>query len=166
MPAGHLDRPFSPEERLACQRAYVRHQGLIRTLGRRLTEEFRFLDKATVYSCVDVAFLKAFRAHDERKGKFSTIFVTLARYEIKHCIRDSHNLIRLPQKKHYLLVALWKHLANGLTLAQAAERLACPADELIELARMAKTPTSFNDVDDEEQACPRPTPMQLLDSAG
>ncbi len=166
MPAGHLDRPFSPEERVACQRAYVRHQGLIRTLGRRFSEEVRFLDRATVYSCIDVAFLKAFRAHDERKGKFSTIFTTLARYEIKHCIRDSHNLIRLPQKKHYLLVGLWKLLKDGMTLAEAAEQLDCAPHELIELARMSKTPTSFNETDDEEQACPRPTPMQLLDSVG
>ena len=166
MPAGHLDRPFSPQERLACQRAYVRHQGLIRTLGRQLSDEFGFLDRSTIYSCIDIAFLKAFRAHDESRGKFSTIFVTLSRYEIRHAIRDSYNLIRLPQKTHYQLVRLRKVLSTGATLAEAAEQLQCDSDDLLRLLQMTQTPVSFNDVDDEQHACPRPNPMQLLDAAG
>ena len=151
MPAGHLDRPFSPEERLACQRAYVRHQGLIRTLGRQLTQKYSHLDPGDVFSCIDVAFLKAFRVYTPAKGQFSTLLLHFSVGAIRHFLRDQHPMVRVPRRQHELIEKARRRIDTGTPAATVfLERGIDPSlyNRAMELERMA----SLHAYDEEDDA--------------
>lgn len=164
MAKGHLSQPFSPEERAECQRAYVRHQGLLRTLGQQFCRTYSYLDRSVVYSCIDLAFLKAFRAWDPDKGKFSTILASFARGEVRHYIRDHHGYIRLP-RAHQTLLANARRLMvqKGLSVRKTAVELGCDLDLLLELIQMNHTPGNTDRIA-HDTVCPRPGPMELLEA--
>ncbi len=162
MPAGHLDRPFSPEERVACQRAYVRHQGLIRTLGRQFCQRYPQLDQGVIFSCIDVAFLKAFRAYDEKKGKFSTILASFARGAIRHYIRDHHELVHVPWRQRAVVEQAKRMLNEGHPVSRVVAELKIERTLLVQIIGLDRVATTR--YEEDESLCHRPTPMELLET--
>jgi DNA-directed RNA polymerase specialized sigma subunit len=162
MPAGHLDRPFSPEERLSCQRAYVRHQGLIRTLGRQLCQRYPQIDRGVVFSCIDLAFLKAFRAFDESKGKFSTILLAFSRGAIRHYLRDQHELVHVPWRQRAVIEQAKELLADGHSIHYVVAELGL--DRLLLKQVLSLDEIRVTCYEEDEAACHRPTPMELLET--
>ena len=163
MAGGHLDHPFSPAEREQCRRAYVQHQGLVRTIGRQFCRRYGYLDRSTIYSAIDIAFLKAFRAWDPAKGRFSTIFAAFARGEVHHYIRDHHGLIRLPRAHQTLLAAARRLLGEGMSLRQVITTLDCDRTVLLQALRLSQTMHNTSD-NVEAVFCHRPQPMELLEA--
>lgn len=162
MPAGHLDRPFSPEERLACQRAYVRHQGLIRTLGRQFCQRYPQLDQGVIFSCIDVAFLKAFRAYDEKKGKFSTIFASFCRGGIRQYLRDHHEMVHVPWRQRAVVEKAKALIDAGHPVRSVVAELKIERTLLVQILGLDRMNTTR--YEEGESLCHRPTPMELLEA--
>lgn len=120
---GWLKAPLTRKEQRRMGQMYVEHQGLIRLLGAKLTRQFPMVDTLDVFSCIDVAFLKACRAFSPNHGKFSTIFTKFATGEIRHFIRDHNFVIAAPSKVRELSVPVRRLLRNGHSLDDVAQIL-------------------------------------------
>ena len=142
-------------------RLYVRHQGLIRLLGSKLTRQFPMVDKLDVYSCIDVAFLKSCRAFDPNKGKFSTIFTRFASGEVRHFIRDHNWQVKAPGPLRDLSRAAKQLLNRGHDLQETAVLLNVQQSSIVEALKA--TAEVFHEVAGwEHHRCTRATPMEQL----
>ena len=158
---GWLKEPLTPQESKRIGQLYVRHQGLIRLLGSKLTRQFPMVDKLDVFSCIDVAFIKSCRAFDPSKGKFSTIFTRFASGEVRHFIRDHNWQIKAPGPMRELSRAAKQLLNQGHSLTEASELLGADPSSIVEA--MKATAEVFHEVAGwEHHQCPRATPMEQL----
>lgn len=161
--ASHLEQPLSKEEQRRFGRMYVEHRGLIRLLGHKLGRQFHMMRKEDVYSSIDVAFLKACRAWDPIKGKFSTILTSFAIGECKHYVRDQNFALRAPGKVRQLGQDARRLLDEGFNSGYACKALNCTAQELKE-ALLATSGLAHEQKGFSLHICPRPTPWEVLEA--
>ena len=119
--------------------------------------------KEDVYSSIDVAFLKACRAWDPAKGKFSTILTSFAIGECKHYVRDQNFALRAPGKVRQLGQDARRLLDEGFNAGYACKALNCTAQELKE-ALLATSGLAHEQKGFSLHVCPRPTPWEVLEA--
>jgi len=156
-----LAQPLTREERHRCGRLYAENIQLVRWLGHRLTRKYQQMRREDVYSCIDVAFLKAFRAWDPERGKLSTILERFARGECCHWIRDHNFGLTAPGHVRELGRKARRLIDWGVPPAQAARELGVTTDKLRE-ALVATSGTDHETRDWALHECQRPTPWELL----
>ena len=111
---GWLCEALSKQEQREMRKAYVEHQGLIKLMGAKMIRKYPMVETLDVYSCIDMAFIKSWRAWDPDKGKFSTIFTSFASGEIRHFIRDHNFAVTAPNKVRAMSVS-YTHLTLPTT---------------------------------------------------
>ena len=156
-----LKKPLTREEQKEMSRLYVEHQGLVRLLGSKLTAKYAMVDSLDVFSCIDVAFLKACRAHDPARGKFSTVLTVYAEGEIKHFIRDHNFMITAPPQVREMSTTVRKLAAKNYTLSEIAETLGTTTERIRECL-IATTGVAHEQKHWEHHYCHRPTPLDVL----
>lgn len=102
---------------------YAEHIRLIKTFGRRYAQRYRHMRAEDVFSCVDFAFIKATRAWDPAKGRFSTIFARMIEGECSHWRRDHGYGIRSTDQCQQLGNSARRLMGDGLSLAQTREQM-------------------------------------------
>lgn len=162
--APHLAAPLTPQERRSIQRLYVEHRGLIRMFGSKLGRKYRYcLDVEAVYSCIDMAFIKACRVMDPAKGKLSTILGVYAEGEIKHYIRDYNFSVKAPGEVRETGQKARQLLAGGMSLADVAVAVKSTPDGVRD-ALLATAGVAHDIMGFDLHECPRPTPWDLVDA--
>lgn len=161
--SSHLERPLSKEEQRHFGRMYVEHRGLIRLLGHKLGRQFHMMRREDVYSSIDIAFLKACRAWDPVKGKFSTILTSFAVGECKHFVRDQNFALRAPGKVRQLGQDARRLLDEGFVPVAVCRMLSCDAQQLKE-ALLATAGLAHEQKGFSLHICPRPTPWEVLEA--
>ena len=156
-----LKDPIGPRERRWMNKAYVDNQGLIRLLGSKLTAKYAMVDSLDVFSCIDVAFIKACRAYKASKGEFSTILTVYAEGEIKHFIRDHNFMITAPPQIREMSTAVRKLAAKNYTISEIAETLGTTTERIRECL-IATTGVAHEQKHWEHHYCHRPTPLDVL----
>ena len=156
-----LKDPIGPRERKWMNNAYVENQGLIRLLGSKLTKKYPMLDNLDVFSCIDIAFIKACRAYKASKGEFSTILTVYAEGEIRHFIRDHNFMISAPPQVRELSTTVRQLIAKGLSLSAIAETLGTTIERVRE-SIIATTGVAHEQKHWEHHYCHRPTPLDVL----
>ena len=160
---GWLASALTRQEQRDFGRLYVRHQGLIRLLGSKLTRAFPSVDALDVFSCIDVAFLKSCRAYDPSKGKFSTIFTRFASGEVRHFIRDHNWQIKAPVAMRERSRTAQQLLSCGNSIEHTAQLMGVSV-AAIEEALWATTAVAHETADWEYHKCPTATPMERLEA--
>lgn len=121
---GYLIKPFTPAERRNCDRLYKANIGLVKLFKDRLSKKFRYmLDPESVDSCVDIAFLKAFRTWDRERFKLSTWLGVLAEGEVRHYLRDANWSVSAPGEVRQLGLSARQKLATQMTVNEVAAEL-------------------------------------------
>lgn len=160
---GYLATPLTRDEQLVCEHLYRKHLALVRHMGRKLSRKYTAVERDDVYSCINIAFIKACRAWDPAKGKFSTIFGVLAESAIRHFIRDSNWTIKAPGGVRTLGFKVKYLLNDGLTLDQVCDHLSITKDTAKD-ALSAVQGVDHEIKDFAYHLCPRPTPWELLEA--
>jgi DNA-directed RNA polymerase specialized sigma subunit len=156
-----LATPFSKQEQRDAGRLYAENIKLIRWLGHRMTRRFPMMRREDVYSCIDVAFLKTFRAWQPEKGKLSTILERFASGECSHFVRDHNFSVSAPGHVRDLGRRARKLLDLGMPAAQVCRDLGITTDKLRE-ALVATSGVDHETRDWAMHECPRPTPWDVL----
>jgi hypothetical protein len=102
---------------------YVEHIALVKAFGRRYVNRYRHMRAEDVFSCIDFAFIKACRAWDPARGRFSTIFARLIEGECSHWRRDHGYGIRSTDACQHLGNLARRLMGEGLTLRQARDQM-------------------------------------------
>ena len=161
---GHLATPLTDEERRRFTRLYREHAGLVRMMGRRLQGKYTGVRAEDIYSCVDVAFIKACRAWDPAKGRFSTIFGVFCTGEVRHFIRDHNWDMKAPGAVRALGIRGRLMLRSGLPMAYVCEELGV-TQEALKLAMFAVQSFDHEIRGFQDHECPRPTPWECVEQA-
>jgi DNA-directed RNA polymerase specialized sigma subunit len=160
----HLAKPFTKEEQRRFGRMYAENIGLIRMFGGKLCRKYRHcMATEDIFSCVDIAFLKACRAHDPERGKLSTIFWTFAQGECLHFLRGSNWTIKATHKARLLGNSARKLMALGWTSLAICKELGCTKTELKD-ALLATAGVAHDVKGFDLHVCPRPTPWEVLEA--
>lgn len=160
--AGWLAEPFTREERRAAARLYAENIALVKWMCGKMLRRYTIMRREDVYSCVDVAFLKTFRAWLPERGKLSTIFERFARGECSHFIRDHNFGISAPGHVREMGRRARKLLDHGMPFAQVCRDLGVTPDKLRE-ALVATCGIDHETQDWSLHECPRPTPWDVLE---
>ena len=158
---GWLAEPLTRAEQREIGRKSVENQGLVRLLGSKMCKKYPMVDNLDVFSCIDIAFLKACRAHDSARGKFSTTLTVYAEGEIRHFIRDHNFMISAPSQLRELSTAVRKLAAQGHSLPAIAETLGTTTERVRE-SIIATTGVAHEQKHWEHHLCSRPTPFDVL----
>lgn len=162
---GWLAEPLSRAEQRRFGRFYADNVRLVRMFAGRLLARYGHCIRAEdINHCCDLAFLKACRAHDPKRGRFSTIFWKFAVGEVRHHIRDSNWEIQAPGRVRERGVRARQLLDAGLSPAQACRELNCSPDDL-RLALVATIGMEHDVRGFDLHLCPRPTPWEALEAA-
>lgn len=102
---------------------YAEHIALVKTFGRRYVARYRHMRAEDVFSCIDFAFIKACRAWDPARGRFSTIFARLIEGECSHWRRDHGYGIRSTDSCQAIGNMARRLMGDGLTLRQVRQQM-------------------------------------------
>ena len=161
---GHLSQPLTREEQRRFGRMYAENIGLIKMFGSKLCRKLgHCMAREDIFSCCDVAFLKACRAWDPERGKLSTIYWAFAQGECLHFLRSHNWSIRASHKVRLLGNSARKLLAMGWTPAAVCEELEVSRDDLRD-ALLATAGIAHDTKGFDLHVCPRLTPMELLEA--
>jgi len=160
----HLAKPLTREEQRRFGRMYAENIGLIRMFGGKLGRKYgHCMAREDIYSCVDLAFIKACKAWDPAKGKLSTIFWTFAQGEVLHFLRGSNWTIKASHKVRLLGNQARRLMALGWQTPAICKELSCSRqdlkDALLATAGIAHDVKGF-----DLHVCPRLTPMEVLEA--
>jgi DNA-directed RNA polymerase specialized sigma subunit len=160
----HLAKPLSREEQRRFGRMYAENIGLIKMFGSKLIRKFgHCMAKEDIFSCIDVAFLKACRAWKPERGKLSTIFWSFAQGEVLHYLRSHNWSIKATHKMRLLGNQARKLMALGWDSAAVCRELSCSKndlkDALLATAGIAHEVKGF-----DLHVCPRMTPWEVLEA--
>lgn len=161
--ASWLAEPFSRQEQRDCGRLYAENIKLIHWLAHRFRLRYPMMRREDIYSCVDVAFLKTFRAWDPNRGKLSTLLEKFAAGECNHFIRDNNFSVSAPGHVREMGRRARRLLDCDMPAAQVCRQLGITADKLRECL-VATSGTDHECRDWEFHECPRPQPMELLEA--
>lgn len=89
MKLDHLAKPLSSYEQWMIGQMYKKHIQLVRYFGHKCLNKYPYVNEQDVYSCIDIAFVKAARTWNQEKGTFSTILGHFVNGEIRHFIRSN-----------------------------------------------------------------------------
>jgi DNA-directed RNA polymerase specialized sigma subunit len=86
---GVLVTKLSNYERYKIDRLYRENVGLFKLITKKMIEQYRAVPVEEIFSCMNIAFIKAARSYDPKKGKLGTILNQFARGEVSHYIVSS-----------------------------------------------------------------------------
>lgn len=86
---GSLKTKLTNYERWKIGKLYQANEGLVKYFGKQLIEQFPQVPPVEIYSCINIAFVKAARTWDEEKGKFSTVLGYFCKGEVRHYLRTN-----------------------------------------------------------------------------
>lgn len=86
---GVLTTKLSNYERYKIDRLYRENVGLFKLITKKMIEQYRGVPIDEIFSCMNIAFIKAARSYDPKKGKLGTILNQFARGEISHYVVSS-----------------------------------------------------------------------------
>ena len=143
---------------------YAEHIGLIKMFSGKLCRKYRHcMATEDIFSCVDVAFLKACRAWDPAKGRLSTIFWTFAQGECLHYLRSHNWAIKATHKERILGNSARKLMQLGWDAPSICKELKCSRNDLKD-ALLATAGVAHDVKDFELHVSHYPTPMELLEA--
>jgi DNA-directed RNA polymerase specialized sigma subunit len=163
-PRGYLATPLERHEQLHVTRMYREHGGLVNHMGRKFCRKFRALRCEDVFSCIDIAFIKACRKWDPEKGAFSTVLGVCSEGEIRHFIRDHNWAIKAPGAVRELGTRARFMLLAGQSLPDVCTALKTDADTL-KHALFAVQSLDHEQHGFARHVCPRPTPWEALEQS-
>ena len=160
----HLAQPLTREEQRRFGRMYAENIGLIKMFGSKLCRKFgHCMAREDIFSCCDIAFLKACKAWDPVKGKLSTIFWSFAQGECLHYLRSHNWSIKASHKVRLLGNSARKLLGMGWEPGAVCQELGISRDDLkdalLATAGMAHDVKGF-----DLHVCPRATPWEVLEA--
>lgn len=161
--SGYLSTPLTRDEQLAFDHLYRQHLPLVRHMGRKLSRKYSAVERDDIYSCVNLAFLRACRAWDPSRGKFSTIFGIFCESAVTHFIRDNNWSIKAPGGVRTIGFKVKYMLRDGASMEEVCEALNITQEK----ARDALFSVQSLDHEIKDFAlhlCPRPTPWELLEA--
>lgn len=161
---GYLATPLTQEEQRRVAQLYRQHQGLIRTMGRKLCRKYRFVSSDDIFSCIDSAFIKVCRAWQPQRGAFSTLLGVFAEGEVLHFVRDSNWTVKAPGAVRRVGQLARRMLERGCERPEILITLGLN-DEQLKLALVATQPTDHDTRDWEFHVCPRKTPWEMLEES-
>lgn len=158
----HLAKPLTREEQRRFGRMYAENIGLVRMFGSKLARKYgHCMAREDIYSCVDVAFIKACKAWDPEKGRLSTIFWSFAQGECLHYLRGHNWSIGATHKERLLGNTARKLLGLGWDTAAVCRELDCSPDDLKD-ALLATSGMAHDIKGFDLHMCPRQTPWEVL----
>lgn len=160
----HLAKPLTREEQRRFGRMYADNIGLIKMFGSKLCRKYgHCMAREDIFSCVDMAFLKACKAWKPERGMLSTIFWSFAQGECLHFLRSHNWSIKATHKMRLLGNNARKLLALGWDPAAVCKELECSKsdlkDALVATSGMAHDVKGF-----DLHVCPRMTPWEVLEA--
>lgn len=160
----YLAQPLTREERRRFGRMYAENIGLIKMFGGKLARKFgHCMAKEDIFSCIDLAFIKACKAWDPERGKLSTIFWSFAQGECLHYLRSHNWTIKATHKSRLLGNQARKLMALGWDPAAVCRELGCSKDDLKDA--LLATAGVVHDVKGFDlHVCPRATPWEVLEA--
>lgn len=158
---GHLSRPFTPAENRTISALYIEHRGLIRLIGRKMCRKYPYVFRDDIYSCIDIAFLKTCRVHNDERGTLSTCLTIYANGEILHFIRDSNWLIKAPGKVRALGQRVRRLIAAGHTVREISAQLTI-SEEAVRDSLLATRTIDHEVRGFDLHPCSRQTPWEVL----
>lgn len=160
----HLAKPLTREEQRRFGRMYAENIGLIRMFGGKLCRKYRHcMAHEDIFSCVDMAFLKACKAWKPERGKLSTIFWSFAQGEVLHYLRSNNWAIKATHKVRLLGNNARKLMALGWETAAVCRELGCSKQDLKE-ALLATAGVAHEVKGFDLHVCPRMTPWEALEA--
>jgi DNA-directed RNA polymerase specialized sigma subunit len=158
----YLAQPLTRQEQRRIGKMYAEHIGLIRSFSGKLARKYgHCLAREDIFSCVDMAFIKACKAWDPDRGRLSTIFWSFAQGEVLHYLRGHNWTIKATHKARLLGNQARKLMALGWEPAAICKELSCSKvdlkDALLATAGVAHDVKGF-----DLHTCPRPTPWEVL----
>lgn len=160
----HLAKPLTRDEQRRFGRMYAEHIGLIKSFGSKLSRKFgHCMAREDIFSCVDMAFLKACKAWNPDKGKLSTIFWSFAQGECLHYLRSNNWTIKATHKARELGGQARKLMALGWTAPAVCRELGCSKQDLKD-ALLATAGVAHDVKGFDLHICPRMTPWEVLEA--
>jgi DNA-directed RNA polymerase specialized sigma subunit len=86
---GILKTKLTKYEQWLIGKLYKEHEGLRKHVGKKLIAQFPQVPPVEIFSCLNIAFIKAARTWNPVKAKFSVVLFNFAFGEVKHHIRTS-----------------------------------------------------------------------------
>jgi DNA-directed RNA polymerase specialized sigma subunit len=158
----HLAQPLTREEQRRIGRMYAANIGLIKSFGGKLARKYgHCLAREDIFSCVDMAFIKACKAWNPDKGKLSTIFWSFAQGEVLHYLRSHNWTIKATHKARLLGNQARKLMALGWDTVAVCKELNCSKNDLKD-ALLATAGVAHDVKGFDLHTCPRPTPWEVL----
>lgn len=160
----HLAKPLSRQEQRRIGRLYAENIGLIKSFGGKLARKYgHCIAREDIFSCVDMAFIKAAKAWDPDKGRLSTIFWRFAEGEVLHYLRSHNWTIKATHKARLLGNQARKLMALGWDTVAVCRELSCSKSDLKD-ALLATAGVAHDVKGFDLHVSPYPTPMELLEA--
>jgi DNA-directed RNA polymerase specialized sigma subunit len=160
----YLANPLTRSEQRRIGRMYAEHIGLIKSFGGKLARKYgHCIAREDIFSCVDMAFIKACKAWNPDRGRLSTIFWAFAQGEVLHYLRSHNWTIKATHKARLLGNQARKLMALGWESAAVCRELSCSKtdlkDALLATAGIAHDVKGF-----DLHVSPIPTPWEVLEA--
>ena len=160
----HLAQPLSREQQRRIGRMYADNIGLIKSFGGKLARKYgHCLAREDIFSCVDMAFIKAAKTWNPERGRLSTIFWSFAQGEVLHYLRSHNWTIRATHKARLMGVQARKLMDLGWDSAAVCRELHCSCQDLKD-ALLATAGVAHDVKGFDLHVCPRATPWELLEA--
>lgn len=160
----HLAKPLTREEQRRFGRMYAENIGLIKMFGGKLGRKYgHCMAREDIYSCIDLAFIKACRAFNPDKGKLSTIFWTFAQGEVLHFLRSNNWSIKASHKVRLLGNQARRLIGLGWDTVAVCKELSCSKNDLKD-ALLATSGMAHDVKGFDLHVCPRMTPWEVLEA--
>jgi DNA-directed RNA polymerase specialized sigma subunit len=86
---GILKTKLTKYEQWLIGKLYKEHEGLRKHVGKKLILQFPHVQATEIFSCLNIAFIKAARTWNPSRGKFSVVLFNFAFGEVKHYLRTN-----------------------------------------------------------------------------
>jgi DNA-directed RNA polymerase specialized sigma subunit len=143
---------------------YAENIGLVKHFGGKLCRKFgHCMAREDIFSCCDVAFLKACRAWDPERGKLSTIFWSFAQGECLHYLRGHNWGVKASHRTRLLGNTARRLIGMGWSAPAVCKELGISIDDLKD-ALLATAGVAHDVKGFDLHVCPRATPWELLEA--
>lgn len=160
----HLAKPLTREEQRRFGRLYAENIGLIKSFGGKLARKYgHCMAREDIWSSVDMAFIKACKAWDPKRGRLSTIFWSFAQGEVLHYLRSHNWTIKATHKIRLLGNQARKLMALGWDPSAICRELSCSKQDLKD-ALLATAGVAHDVKGFDLHVCPRLTPWEVLEA--
>lgn len=160
----HLAKPLTREEQRRFGRMYAENIGLIKMFGGKLCRKYgHCMANEDIFSCVDMAFLKACKAWNPERGRLSTIFWSFAQGECLHYLRSNNWTIKATHKARELGGQVRKLMALGWNAAAVCRELGCSRQDLKD-ALLATAGVAHDVKGFDLHVSHYPTPWEVLEA--